>query len=80
MPKVRDVLGHVSVEVANRKRKCHRKPNKHSISNGETCLVVFGGAYNSRKNYCKSCASEILSQADARIIEIRNKLGSNALG
>jgi len=74
MPKLRDVLTHVEVETASRKRKCHHS-NKHSIPQGDECLVVHGGAYNSGKNYCIECAEKMLDLADKRFAEIRNQLG-----
>ena len=73
MPAVRSVLGHVSVETAEKKRKCHRKA-KHSVPKGETCLVVRGGPYNSSKNYCKECAPEILNKAEADLLALRKGL------
>lgn len=77
MPKVRDLLVHVDVEVAERKRKCHRKSSQHAILKGEPCLVVKGGPYNAGKNYCRVCAGEILRTLDRRVTAIRNALGSN---
>ena len=46
----RDVLKHVCVEIAERRRKCHRDKN-HSISKGEKCLVVVDGSFGGSKNY-----------------------------
>jgi hypothetical protein len=71
MPAIRNILGHVSVETAEKKRKCHRKPGKHSIPKGESCLVVRGGPYNSPKNYCHECAPEILDKAQASLTKLR---------
>ncbi len=71
MPAIRKVLGQVSVETAEKRRKCHRKPGKHSIAKGDNCLVVRGGPYNSPKNYCKECAPEILDKAQADLAKLR---------
>jgi hypothetical protein len=70
MPKVRDLLVHATVETAGHKRKCHRKPSQHSIPKGCSC-----GPYNAGKNYCPTCAAEILSSATARLNEIKSALG-----
>lgn len=75
MSKVRDILVHACVEVAGRKRKCSRKPTKHSIVKGESCLVLKGGTYNAGKSYCSVCAQEILDVANGRMAELRGELG-----
>ena len=67
MAKVRDILVHVRVEVADRKRKCHRNKS-HQVLAGQQCLVVRQGL--SSKNYCQVCAAEILSVAKSRLVEI----------
>ena len=72
MAKVKDVLIHVIVETAARKRKCHRS-KKHSVSAGSACMVVKDGLY--KRNYCGECAGEILSLARARLASIRQQLG-----
>ena len=61
----RDVLKHVCVEIAERRRKCHRD-KKHSISKGEKCLVVAEGSFGGAKNYCTQCAAPILSAIAAK--------------
>lgn len=73
MPKIRDVLIPLSIEIAQKKRKCHRN-DKHSIEKNETCLVIKTGPYNARKNYCLSCADEILTKASTKLCDLRNKL------
>lgn len=73
MPKVRDILVHVSVETAERRRKCHRN-RKHSIQQGDGCLVIKGGAFNSKRNYCQQCAAEILGRARKRLAEFNGGL------
>ena len=76
MPKVRDVLVHVSVEMAKAKRKCHRKPEQHSMQKGEVCLVIKDSATGGSKNYCPECAEPILNAAKTRIAELENALAS----
>jgi hypothetical protein len=66
MAAVKDVLRHVSAEVAGRKRKCYRKPNAHVITKGDPCLVVRDGPQQQR-TYCVDCAREILDKAQARL-------------
>ena len=70
MPKVRDILVHVCVETAERRRKCHRN-QEHNILRGEQCLVVRTGSTNSKHNYCRQCAEEILDLAGKRLTAIR---------
>ena len=68
---VRDIITHVEVEVAVRVRICHRNRSEHSISSGQSCLVIFehdGG----RKNYCPICAKEILSKAKVKLIQMES--------
>lgn len=71
MPKIRDVLVHVSIETASRKRKCHRN-QAHSVSAGDVCLVIKDGLAS--KNYCRVCAAEILMHAQTRIADIQRSL------
>ncbi len=65
MAQVRRVLGHVTIETASARRKCYRKPKDHQIAKGCKCLVVRDASTGAKKNYCQSCALEILSVADA---------------
>lgn len=73
MPAVRRILGHVSIEIAKAKRKCHRNPKKHKICRGEACLVVQDGNGNG-KNYCSDCAPAILQLAQADLDDITARL------
>jgi hypothetical protein len=73
MPRVRDVLGHVSVEVGDKQRKCHRSRGKHAIPAGTAHLAVTGGPFGARKNYCPKCAKPILSAAKTRLSEIERR-------
>ena len=61
MPKIRDVLGHVSVETAQRKRTCQR--SSKPIVMGENCLVVKTGPMNSPQSYGSASAKQILDSA-----------------
>lgn len=72
MPKVRDILVHVTVEEAVRKRKCHRS-GAHCVAAGEVCLVVREDL--GHKQYCRECAAPILDLAAARLSEIRKAMG-----
>ena len=73
MPAVRRILGHVSIDIAKAKRKCHRNPKKHTICRGEACLVVKDGNGND-KNYCSDCAPPILERAKADLDDITDRL------
>ncbi len=61
MAAVKNVLKHLSTEVAGRKRKCYHTKN-HEILKGETCLVVRDGP-QSHSTYCSACAADILAKA-----------------
>jgi hypothetical protein len=74
MPKVRDIICRVSVEIAERKRICHRHRNGYSIFGGEACLVVRDDS-GGKKNYCKVCAAEILISAKRRLAKFEQDLG-----
>lgn len=77
MPKVKAVLGHVSVETAQRRRNCSRhKSGKaaHPISKDEACLVVQD-ADGSMHNYCEESAEEILDLAANDLAALRTALG-----
>jgi len=74
VPKVKDVLVHVVVEVAVRKRKCHRSRGKHDIRAGESCLVVRDGL--SPRNYCRDCSTPILEFAASRLTELHRAVNS----
>lgn len=70
----RDLLKHVSVEVAERRRKCHRDKD-HSISTGERCLVVAEGSFGGAKNYCSRCAGPILSAVATKHQKLVQEMG-----
>lgn len=68
MAAVKNILKHVSTEVAGRRRKCYRKKS-HVILKGEPCLVVHDGP-QSQTTYCALCASEILAKADKSLADL----------
>jgi len=77
MPKVKAVLGHLSVETAQRKRSCSRhKSGKaaHLIVKDEACLVVKSSD-GSKHNYCRESAEEILDLAENDLAALRKSLG-----
>lgn len=77
MPQIKSVLGHVSVQVAQRKRICyrHRAGNAaHDIVKGEECLVVHV-ADGGDRNYCRDAAADILGKAQADLEELKKALG-----
>ena len=61
MPKIRDILGQVSVETAQRKRTCQRSSDL--IVMGENCLVIKTGPMNSPQSYKTESAKQILDCA-----------------
>lgn len=75
MAKVREVLGHVSVETAKGKRICHRNRQSHSIAKGEACLVIREPASGGSKNYCGACAAAILDRAIRDLSALRRAIG-----
>lgn len=70
MSKVRDVLIHVSIGTAERKRICHHNRKEHSILKGTSCLEIKDPATGGVKNYCPECAAEILAKAKLRVTEL----------
>lgn len=75
MPKVRDLLCRVHVEVAQGKRKCHRN-QRHSVLQGEAHLAVYDGETAARRNYCGDCARPILDLARERLDTLEAELYS----
>ena len=74
MGKTRDVLGHVKIEIAMGKRKCHHSRGKHFILKNSAHLAVQEGSFGARKNYCSECAKQILDHAKARLAEMEAAL------
>jgi len=74
MAKVREILGHVSVDTAKGKRICHRNRRSHSIAKGEVFLLIRESASGGSKNYCRACAETILERAAADLAELHRGL------
>lgn len=74
MAKIREILRHVHVERAERKRTCHRNQAEHVIRQGEPCLAIYDGPRRARKNYCRECAREILNRAGQNLGRIFEEL------
>ncbi len=74
MSKTRDILIHVSVETAIKKRRCHHSRGKHHISGGERFLSVRDGNGLGSKNYCKACAAPMMSAATEKFSAIQGEL------
>jgi hypothetical protein len=79
MAKIKRLLGHAVLEIAERSRVCHRNRLKHKISKGEICLVVSMGRFDS-KNYCRVCALPMLEKADEDVRLLLARLNSGSLG
>lgn len=74
MPKIRDILGHVSVEQAQRQRKC-RRHNTHKVTKGEMCLVIATNDTDDLYSYCMDASKQILDAAWNRLLSIYAELG-----
>jgi len=72
MPAVKDILKHVRVDVAGKRRKCNRKRD-HVIAKGDACLVVRDGAQR-QSTYCTTCAADILAKADNSLKDIHTHI------
>ena len=70
MPAVRRLLGVATVEVAARKRICHRNRTGHEILKEESLLVIKDGEGHT-KNYCRQCALEIFDRAADDLADLR---------
>lgn len=62
MPKVTQVLKHVSVQTAGTKRICHRNRTTHSIAKDELFLLVKDGQ-GGYWNFCVKYAEPVLNKA-----------------
>ena len=74
MAKIRDILVHVSVEEAQRERKCRRNTNQ-KIAKGERCLVVKTNPTNDDYSYSLAPAKAMLDLAWAKLNKIYVELG-----
>jgi len=75
MSQIRDIVIHVSADVASRKRKCHRS-KKHSIPGSFSFLSIRQSNGLGSKNYCSVCANEILGQAIKKLQDIQSQLNN----
>jgi hypothetical protein len=66
MPAIRNILSHVCVETAAKKRRCRREPGR-SIVKGERCLVIKTGPTNDPYSYSRQHAKAILDSAWANL-------------
>jgi hypothetical protein len=74
MPKIRDILVHVSVEQAQRQRKC-RRGSTRVIAKGELCLVVKTNATNDDYSYSREPAKAMLDAAWLKLKSLYTSLG-----
>jgi len=74
MPAVKDILKHVSADVAGRRRKCNRKRD-HAIAKGDPCLVVRDAAQR-QTTYCAVCAADILAKAERSLTDLLARFGA----
>ena len=73
MPRIRDILVHVSVETAQGQRKCRRNKAR-IIEKGEQCLVVKTGPMNSPYSYSVEGAQQILNDAWKKLASLYSSL------
>lgn len=79
MPKIRDILIHVSVEEAQRQRKCRRETSR-VIRKGERCLVVKTNPTNDDYSYSTENAKPMLDLAWGKLQAIYAELGLSPPG
>ena len=79
MPKIRDIMIHVSVEEAQRQRKCRRETSR-IISKGERCLVVKTNPTNDDYSYSVEHAKPMLDLAWKKLQTIYAELGLSPPG
>ena len=75
MPAIKNILKHVRIEQAQRKRNCERSRAKHPIKKGDLCLVVQDDQH--APNYCLECANDILATAQTKLDELRNGMAAD---
>lgn len=74
MPKIRDIMVHVTIEQAQRQRKCRRNTS-NTIPKGEWCLVVRTNATNDDYSYSRDAAKPMLDAAWAKLKALYEGLG-----
>ena len=73
MATIRNILRHVRLEIAKKRRRCHHKA-AHKITKGTVCLVVVderGG----KNNYCSECAKPMLDAVTHQLTAFAVGLG-----
>jgi hypothetical protein len=60
MPATRNILGHVEIQTAKKKRKCHTN-SSHEILPGQKHLAIETNG--TRENVCLDCAPKVLNVA-----------------
>ena len=73
MAAVRDIIAHIAVEAAQRRRICHHNRKQHGVTAGQSCLVI-ADAQGGKKNYCKECAIDILAKAKVKISALEREI------
>ena len=76
MAAVRDIISHIEIETATRKRICHHNRKDHNITAGEKCLVISEQS-GSSKNYCYSYGVAILTKARHKLILLETDFAEN---
>lgn len=71
MPKVKNLLKRIEVQLVKRKRTC--KNSKTEMASGEKCLVVWDGQYRPRP-YCKEIALQMIKSAREKLDIIEGEL------
>jgi len=73
MAQVRQILKHVHVESAKRRRSCRRN-RTHLIARGSPCLVIRDDGAPFTRTYCQDCALPILKRCAADLRLCRDEL------
>ena len=74
MAKIRQILKHVSIDIAKGKRRCRRN-GQHIIEPGEHCLQIRDEGSPYCRNYCKNCATPILQLCANQLAVFQSSLG-----
>jgi hypothetical protein len=75
MPKAKDILIHVKVETAIRKRRCHGFRCANGIAGGQKALMVrVNPAPATWHNYCVTHGNHLLALAQGRLNELQTDL------
>jgi hypothetical protein len=71
MPKRKSILKRLEIEVAQRRRTC--KLTGRSISNGETCIVIYDGP-REKSGYCREVAVKMIADARQQLTKLEDGL------